>query len=374
MRQGKYIHIAERLSRRIRAGDYHLQPLPAERDLAVEVGVSHATARKAVQVLLDQGLLYRLENGRLAVQGSGDPEDRKVDPQFVLLAPAWESNEINRWQIALTQMCARMKCSLRAVRYAHWDDPTLLTSLERFDGAFLMAVAEPMPQHFMESFMAIRKPVVVLGSDWTPHGVPSMRLYSASFIQKLLDHLASLGHRRIDCFNVQPADPVVDAYIQQWNVWRRARGMEGRLINEPVQPYTETLSAAYDVTARRIKAGELDCTAMLCIHERAASGAMRAMADHGIRPGHDIAVCTIDDGGRAEYSIPSLTSLQLPDPGPYVAVCLEWMLAGDQRQWQGPLMVQPDDVALAVRQSTVPEIDERVRPARASRKGGRIDS
>lgn len=370
MRQGKYIHVAERLSRRIKAGDYHLQPLPAERELAVEVGVSHATARKAVQVLLDQGLLYRMENGRLAVRGSGDPDDRRVDPQIALLVPAWESNEVNRWQIAMTRQCARMKCSLRAVRYAHWDDPTLLTTLERFDGTFFMTVAEPMPEHFMRSFLAIRKPIVVLGSDWTPHGVPSMRLCSAVQVHKLLDHLASLGHRKIDFFNVQPMDSVVEGYIQQWNIWRVAHGMEGRLINEPVQPYTETLPEAYVAIARRLRAGELDCTAMVCIHERAATGVMRAMADHGLRPGHDIAVCTIDDAGRAEYAIPSLTSLQLPDPGPYVAVCLEWMLAGDQRQWHGPLMVQPDDVPLAVRQSTVPDIDSRQPPARALRGAG----
>jgi DNA-binding LacI/PurR family transcriptional regulator len=369
IRAEKYISIAERLSRRIRAGDYHLQPLPAERELAAEVGVSHATARKAVQRLLDKGLLFRLENGRLSVN-RGNRSARKVDQQIVLLAPAWESNEVTRWQIAATQLCSRFHCSLRVVHYAHWDDPLLLGSLERFDGALFMPIPEAMPDSFLPSFLQIRQPVVVLGRDWTEHGVPSMRLYRPALVQKLLDHMASLGHQIIDCFNVQPTDSIVTSLIAQWDIWRAARQMPGRLIDEPVPAYTETISAAYDVTARRIRAGEFDCTAMLCITERMAAGAMRAMADHGIRPGHDVAVCTVDDGARAEYSIPSLTSLESPDPKPYLAICLEWMLAGKERQWRGPLLVQPEDLGLAVRQSTVPEIDQQIEPKRVySSKG-----
>jgi len=328
----------------------------------VEVGVSHNTARKAVQVLLDQGLLVRLENGRLAVRGSDDSP--ALEPQIALLAPAWESNEVTRWQIALTRLCGRFGCSLRMVYYGHWDDPQLLTSLEKFDGAFFMPVPETMPEHFLPKFLAIQKPIVVLGRDWSEHGVPSMRLYTPVLVQKLLDHLESLGHRKIDCFNVQPTDSINEAQIQQWNIWRAARQMEGELINQPVQAYTETLSAAYQVIDRRIREGKLNCTAILCIHERAASGAIRAMVDHGIRPGHDVAVCTIDDAGRAEYNVPSLTSLRSPDPAPYASVCLEWMLAGENRRWHGPLMVQPEDVELAVRESTVPQIGKQTLPLR----------
>ncbi len=332
----------------------------------MEVGVSHTTARKAVQVLLDEGLLVRLDNGRLAVRAA-DRVDRTVNPQIALLAPAWESSEVTRWQIALTQVCSKFNASLRTVYYAHWDDPMLLTSLERFDGAFFMPVPESMPDHFLSTFLSIDRPIVVLGRDWSEYGVPSMRLIPPVVVQKLCDHLASLGHRRIDCVNVQPMDSIIEARIQQWKLWRLARGIDGTLIDEPVPAYTETISAAYDVISRRIREGTLNCTAMVCTQERVAAGAMRAMADHGIRPGHDIAVCSVDDGSRGEYSIPSLTALQAPDASPYVSVGLEWMLAGKDRQWRGPLIVQPEDVALAVRQSTVPDIDQQQAPGRVRR-------
>ncbi len=327
------------------------------------MGVSHATARKAVQRLLNEGLLCRMENGRLAVRRT-DSEDRRVNPQFCLLAPAWESSEVNTWQLALTKLAVRMQCSVRTVRYAHWDDPLLLSSLERFDGAFFMPVPQAMPDHFLSDLLEIKRPVVVLGADWTEHGIPSMRLYAPVLVQKLLDHLTSLGHSRIDYFNVQPNDPILAARLAQWNIWRASRRIGGELIDEPVPAFTETISAAYQAIDRRIRAGRFDTTAMLCTTERVAAGTMRAMADHGLRPGHDVAVCTFDSAGRAEYSIPSLTSLESLDPQPYVAVCLEWMLEGMSRQWRGPLMVQPENVGLAIRQSTVPDIDQKQPPAR----------
>lgn len=334
-----------------------MQPVPAERELAAEIGVSHATARKAIQRLLDDGLLCRLDNGRLEVVSG---TQGNVDPQLVLLAPAWESAEVTRWQIAITQLCPRFQCSFRVVYYAHWDDPLLLRSLERFDGGFFMPLPEAMPQTFLRDFREIRRPVVVLGHDWTEYGFPSLRLLPPVGVQKLLDHLASLGHEKIDCFNVQPADAIVNSWISQWQIWRNTRQVAGDLINQPVPAGTETLPAAYAITARRIRDGQFDAGAMLCTTERVAAGAMRAMVDHDLQPGRDMAICIIDDTGRAEYSIPALTSLRSPDPNPYLAVCLEWMLAAaEERKWQGPLLVQPEDVALAVRESTVPDLHER---------------
>ncbi|CAN5457953.1 hypothetical protein BH10PLA1_BH10PLA1_15390 [soil metagenome] len=363
-RAGKYIYVAERLSRRIKAGDYHLQKLPAERDLAAEVGVSHATARKAIQKLLDEGLLIRLANGRLAVRRNDEGEDGPITTQIALLVPAWESREVTRWHVAISQLAARFKVAIRTVYYAHLDDPLVFSTLDRFDGTFFLPIPDDIPPHFMSKFLSAPRPVVVLSNNWTEHGVPSVRLHPPVAVQKLLDHLLAQGHKRIDCFNVQPVGSALQALMSQWNLWRAARGLDGVMINESVAPFQETLTVAYNVIAKRIREGKFDTTAMLCTTERDAAGAMRAIADAGMRVGHDVAVCTIDGSGRAEYAIPSLTSLEAPDPAPYIAVCLEWMLAGKDRQWKGPMLVEPEKIELAIRQSTVPDIDAQVAPQR----------
>src|SRR2546423_808607 len=54
------------IERRIRQGAYLLTPIPGERKMAEETGVSHMTARKAVRGLLDRNVLIR--NPRTALR------------------------------------------------------------------------------------------------------------------------------------------------------------------------------------------------------------------------------------------------------------------------------------------------------------------
>ncbi len=361
--QGKYLKVAERLSHRIASGDYHLHGVPGERELASQVGVSYVTVRKAVQKLLDAGLLYRLPNGRLAVNGAS--EGGTGQKQVAMLAPAWESNEANLWNISLAQLRTRFDFGSRMIHYVHADDPAILHTIQQFDATFMLA-PDTLSSDIVASMTNPARPVVVLNRDWSGMGVRSLRLFPPRMIQKLLDHLASLGHRRIDCFNVQPRGLVIEEWINQWQIWRAAHALKGELIDEPVMPFTDTLDAAYDVIARRIKGGTLRGTAILCLTETAAIGAMRAMLDHGIAPGKDVALCAVGSK-RCEYLPLTLTTLEEPDPKPYLAACLEWALGSNRTAWQGPLLVEPTNLQVVVRQSTVPEIDKKQQPPRVRR-------
>lgn len=357
----KYRLIAERLSHRIKSGDYHLRGVPAERELAGQVGVSYMTVRKAIQLLIERGLLTRLPNGRLAVSnGDGLGTARK---QVALLSPAWENNEATLWNIGLSQLRPRFNFGSRVVHYVHWDDPVIADTIQQFDATFMLP-PEPPDSAFASRLAALDRPLVVLNRDWSDIGVRSVQLLPPRMIQKLLDHLASLGHRRIDCFNVQPCGPTMRDWIGQWEIWRAAHRIDGELINEPVEPYTETLVAAYNVIAARIRNNRFESKALFCLTETAAIGAMRAMLDHGIRPGHDVALCTVGSQ-RCEYLPLTITTLEHPDRKPYLAACMEWALDSKGRQWLGPLLVQPQDLKVVVRESTVPGISQSQVPERA---------
>src|SRR5580765_6349094 len=88
-RRPKFKHVMSVIERRIRKGDYLLNPIPGERKIAEETGVSHMTARKAVTALLERKVLIRRPNGSLEIspryQGGSGPA------HFLLLYPAYAS-------------------------------------------------------------------------------------------------------------------------------------------------------------------------------------------------------------------------------------------------------------------------------------------
>ncbi len=347
MKRLKYHEVADRLAARIQNGDYNLTVLPSERELASQIGASYATARRAVQHLVEQGLLRRLPNGRAT------PVDAAAKPlQVALLTPAWESATYTRWRLALAQVGKSRQISVRRVLYTHWDDPVIPTTVQSFDGIFLIAEPEPHPETLVSSLRQSGRPIVVLESDWSLSGIRSAVTVPDFSAHRLLEHLAMLGHRQIDYFNVQPN---YTRFLQPWRIWLAAQNLSGECIDEPVRPYEDALPAAYAAIQQRIKKRRFKSKALFCTSEAAALGAIAALIDSGLRPGRDVAVCAAEYGPALALHNPSVTSLAAVDLMPYASISLDWMTGSKSATaWPGPLLLQPGNVEVLVRQSTVP--------------------
>lgn len=341
--------LKETLEKRIRFGDYLLTEVPTERELAAEAGVSRMTARKALLDLIATGLLVREPNGRVSARM---PADRQA-MQIGFLVPSLASPDVEAWRLALEKTAEKFGATVRTVMYLHWEDPVLSQAIHALDGTFLYLSAEAVSDSAIAAIRSSDRPVVAIGNDLTAHGLQSVRLFPASFVHHVLDMLPELGHEDCDCFNIQTVDDVIEARITQWNLWRAHRRMPGRLLGRPIAAYERPLAAAYSEMGRILDEGELTATSLFCTTAPAAIGAIRAMNDRGIRVGSDISVCVFNDEGLGRYMVPSLTCATMPDPAPYVSVCMEWM----QRQgegWIGPLLMQPDRATLFRGESTGP--------------------
>lgn len=346
----KYLQIVKLLESRIRHGDYLLKEIPAERELASEVGVSQITARKAFLELVNKGMLVRKPNGRLQI--NRDKENGAKPLQLAFLSPNFTSRHVENWRVAIEEAQVRFKAILRPVLFIHWDDPVIMDVLDGFDGIFLVSNNQPIPEGLMRRFQERRPPVVCLDSDLSGQGVPSMTLFPSVFVQALLDHLAGLGHRRIDCLNIQPLDAIIEERITQWNLWRAAHGMEGELVSEPMGPQgSKPLEAGYRLMQRWLATRRGKADAIVCTSAPCAMGGLRALHEAGVKAGQEVSICAVDGEGFSRFQVPSLTALEVPDASPYISVCLEWMSRGG-RDWIGPLWVQPSKPVLFIGEST----------------------
>jgi DNA-binding Lrp family transcriptional regulator len=347
----RYLAIADQLKQRVETGGYHLKPLPRDIDLASELNASRMTVRKALDHLIESGVLIRYGRGKIRVRsktlGGGRLEIAYLGPSF--------SGEMDRFRIALEHLATQHDARIVPVGFVHWEDPVIDEVLATFDGAFLFPPAEKLPEAVAAKLAGSATPLIAFFDDVSHLGIRSVDLSPAVAVQKLLSHLHDLGHRRIDCLNTQPIDDFIDARIQQWMVWRGAMGAEGELLNEPVQSYTDPMPAAYELAARRLRDGTWRATAVICATSAVAMATCRALLDHGKVVGRDVSVCSMVAMGNEHYLNPTLTTLTGIDPTPYLAAGFRWMAqGGGGRNWAGPLHIRAADVPIYHGQSTGP--------------------
>lgn len=340
----------EMIRKRVRHADHAAYRLPGERGLAVELGLSRQTIRRAIDQLVTEGLLLRGETGRLGVNPALASDGRDRRPLLAFLNPGGGSPETLLWREGILGALADHDVVVRSLSYEHYSDPAISAALEGFDGLFFLPHAgEPTPSWLAARMLAARTRVIVLDHDESASGLRSVIVFPFAAGHKLLDHLRELGHRRIDCFNIQPHNPVISARIAVWREHLDRHGLDGDLLNHPADG---SLPVAHRHFAHHLASGAPTGSALYCTTAMAAVGCMRAAHEHGLRLGADLSVCAVNDEGFGPYLIPSLTSLRATPRAQNLRKAAEWLLSG--KNWARASLHQPADAPLFVGESTGP--------------------
>jgi DNA-binding LacI/PurR family transcriptional regulator len=304
--------------------------------------------RQATRHLLDEGVLVRQDNGRLAVaQRGGAAPSRGRTIGF--LSPAGFSLDGEMWRQGVQAALEGYPVTLRSISYAHWADPALSDALRACDGLFLLRSIEPIPELVLSMMRQSACRVVVLDQDETAAGLPSVVLFPPAEEVRLLDHLVRLGHRRIDCINTQSSDAVIQDRIVAWSDYIERHGLSGQLRSQPI---FSPIEGAYRLIREILRQGRPLGTALFCTTGPAAIGAMRALHEAKLEIGRDVSVCAVNDEGLSRYLLKSLTALESPPRAMYLRQGVEWMFG--EGPWAGPLLVQPTSVNLFEGESTGP--------------------
>jgi hypothetical protein len=340
----KYLDVIDIIWRRIEAGDYLLNDLPGERKLAADTGVSYMTARKAVLAMIEKGMLSRETNGKLFVDPSYRRSKNRLD--VVFMYPAYPSDHLNHCRLVVTEAANQCDVAIRPVQYVHWDDPIVWEALSGADGVLLMPSTETVPVHVMDRFVGKRARLVVFDGDFSHHGIPSIRLFPTSHIEKLFEHAYRLGHRHVDFLNSQGHNEEIDHRVGHWQEWSQRRGVEGKIWDEPAPPFTDPTPYAYRMAKRllRDRNGASGPSAVICSSQPAAVATMRACYEQGVIVGRDLSVVTINTvNGR--YLCPSLAGLDMPDVAPIMQKVFD-VFAHASGSWEGQLLLEPHDPIL----------------------------
>jgi DNA-binding LacI/PurR family transcriptional regulator len=194
-------------------------------------------------------------------------------------------------------------------------------------------------------------PLVLLGERISDGPADHVAIDNVSAARTATAHLLGLGRRRVAAIGVQPDRPHGTSHV-------RLQGYRMALAAHGV-PYDDRLVARGDDFRRSDGASAmrwlLDAPnppdAVFCFSDLQALGAMRVLAERGLRVPEDVAVVGFDDIEEGRYSVPTLTTIR-PDKERIASLAVDLLAArieGDDLR--GPQeMVAPHE--LVVREST----------------------
>lgn len=153
-------------------------------------------------------------------------------------------------------------------------------------------------------------PFVAFGRPWgDPKATHSwVDVDGAKGMADAARHVAGLGHTRIAFIGVAKGSGVCDDRLQGWSSAMKDLGLSTKgLVGR-----ADDGIASGRALAERMLDGSNAPTALVCVNDSMALGAMRAVEDRGLVPGNDVAIVGFDDSLIAQLLRPGLSSVRQP--------------------------------------------------------------
>jgi LacI family transcriptional regulator len=321
---GKYLYgkVYEALSNKIALGEYSLNDLlPSEQTIGRIFDVDRTTVRKALQLLVDDGIVEKLPGIGTKVVSSSSPRKREAplnpcNNSIAFFLPRSKSHENRITQPFYSSLFYNVEASCRRHGYQVYystldetDDIDGIMGNGNFAGIlFISNIYRPHMDYALERHI----PCVLINSYC--EDIPSVLEDNTEGAYLSCKYLISMGHKKIAIIRGIPDYtssrerlrgclyamyegnvPVCEKYIMNGE-WDAASG------------YREV-----EQLFRKLSAKQLP-TAIMAFNDGSAFGAIQAITQLGLKVPGDISIIGFDNVDQAQYSVPSLTTVDTDIP------------------------------------------------------------
>lgn len=224
----------------------------------------------------------------------------------------------------------------------------LVTSIRLMIGrrvAGLAAIVSEMDPELIDELNNYQIPVVFYDVGAPRQNITSIRVNYRRGMEKLTEYLYSLGHRRMG---------FVGHHAMLGPIHERAN-----VVLESVARYPDVVvRTAADVDSleggrratRELLSGDSGLTAIVCVNDLMAVGAMREIRERGLRIPEDISVTGFDNIKLAQFCYPALTTVHIPRDQIGQNIC-DALLPNEKTKLAQEIIIDPE---LVLRDSTGP--------------------
>jgi DNA-binding LacI/PurR family transcriptional regulator len=213
--------------------------------------------------------------------------------------------------------------------------------------AGLAAIVSEMEQALIEELSGSHIPVVFYDVGTPGKNITNIRVDYRRGIEKVVDYLHSLGHRRLGFVGHHTAlGPINERLKTVLDAMARIPALEVRSAAA-----ADTLEGGRQA-ARTLLSSDFRPTAIVCVNDIMAVGALRELRERGIRVPRDMSVTGFDNVKLSEFCYPSLTTVHIPRERIGHAIC-GWLIPkpGDPAVIEQEIVIDPEFV---LRDSTGP--------------------
>jgi LacI family transcriptional regulator len=223
----------------------------------------------------------------------------------------------------------------------------LVTSIRLMLGrrlAGLAAIVSEMDASLIQELSSQRLPVVFYDVGTPRRNITNIRVDYRGGMAKLVSYLYSLGHRRVGYIGHHAAlGPIHERLQALRDATGRHPGLEVETASDG-----DSLEGGRQA-ARVLLARSPRPTALICVNDVMAVGALREVRSRGLRAPEDVSVTGFDNVTLAQFAVPALTTVHIPREQIGRTVC-DCLMRGDVPGEQ-EFVVEPE---LVVRDSTGP--------------------
>jgi LacI family transcriptional regulator len=223
----------------------------------------------------------------------------------------------------------------------------LVTSIRLMLGrrpAGLAAIVSEMDATLIQELSGQRIPVVFYDVGTPRKNITNIRVDYRAGMDTLMSYLHSLGHRRVGYIGHHATlGPIRERVLAV----RDARGLHAGLDVEMAVDADSLEGGRQAARALLTKAPRL--TAVICVNDVMAVGALRELRSRGRRVPEDVSVTGFDNVTLAQFAVPALTTVHIPRDqiGRTICECLMRDDVPREREY----LIEPE---LVVRDSTGP--------------------
>ena len=302
----KYLLVEDHIRQQIKQRKI-IDKLPGERVLAKELGFSYMTIRKAIDNLVNEGLLYKVPTKGTYVADQKAQKPKTGTIGYFLdsrIAGGLSSPYYAQIFNALEKEATRYGYSL--IYFSDASDSKLHRVLKKTDG--VIATCLPRIENIIQE---IKKfvPVVAIDNSAADKTIPSVIIDNFNAEIESVDHLCSLGHERI-CFMTGLEDS--DVGKNRYEGYKSGLIKNGAVV-DPALIFRGNYTFRSGVSGvEYFLSLEQRPSAIICANDSMAMGAISKLHQEGLEVPDDISIVGFDDIEMARQITPPLTTISAP--------------------------------------------------------------